>query len=424
MQKPSGTTLCRQSHYSLSTSPATSSANLFLSARRLTTLRTTTTAASNSPCSQTSSILAKKYGITMLRHFSHMFLHNITHDSSTVEDAAVVLELQSGPAFSSKQKQARHTPGNSQGLLLAGTHRVKVDKPQRTMSTGTLRGRKKRQPKAETKEASAADDAVALIPKQVTQRAKQLGKLMSQQQPKLAQDKLETKYSAQIRQKLKKRFQAIVQEAASSAHWKANPAGFLVCLQDIELLFHQLFAPLSSERPPHYCCSVAATTLSVSQCIDRILPVVLTQQGNAGNMVVVAEFLQDMMGMAGSQMFRCFVQEPSVLYLDVYSSLLPLQDLFQTLHWDPADYNQIISRSVSHPLQSPNGGWEACRHLLSLCLVRRKTTCASKARLALLALYFNYCSLSCTPSCNPLLGVSLPTFSARLPAASSCASQL
>ena len=90
---------------------------------------------------------------------------------------------------------------------------------------------------------------------------------------------------------------------------------------------------------------MAATTLSVSQCIDRILPVLLTQQGNAGNMVGVAEFLEDMMGMDGSQMFRCFVQEPSVLYLDVYSSLLPLQDLFQTLHWDPADYNQIISRS-------------------------------------------------------------------------------
>ena len=348
--------LCRQSHHSFNTSPATS-AEVLLTARRfcfapLSTRRIANSAASNLPCSQTSSILAKNFGTTSLWQSSHTPSHNITQHDSNVKDAAVVVKLQNGTALSPKQKQAPHTPGDSQGL--PGTQHAKHDKPQHTASKSTPRGRKKRQPTTGTKEATATDDAVALIPKEVTQRAKQLGKLMSQQQSNRSRDKLETKYSAQIRQKLKKRFQAIVQDASSSAHWKANPAGFLACLQDIELLFHQLFAPLRSESPPDYCCSVAATTVSVSQCIDRILPVLLTQQGNAGNLVVVAEFLQDMMGMDGSQMFRCFVQEPSVLYLDVYSSLLPLQDFFQTLHWDPADYNQIVSRSVPSSLQPPS----------------------------------------------------------------------
>ena len=299
----------------------------------------------------------------MLWHACHTFSHNTTHTDLTVEDVAVVARLQSRPALSPKQKQAHHTLVNSQGLLLPGTQRFKHDQPQAAMSTDTPRGRKKRQLTTETKEATALDDAIALIPTQVTQRAKQLGKLMTQQRSKRSLDKLETKYSAQIRQKLKKRFQAIVQEAASSARWTANPAGFLEACQDIELLFRQLFAPLRSESPPDYCCSVAATTVSVSQCIDRILPVLLTQQGTARNMVGVAEFLQDMMGMDGSQMFRCFVQEPSVQYLDVYNSLLPLQDLFQTLHWDPADYNQIISRSVLHSLQPPS-----CDAILQTCV--------------------------------------------------------
>ena len=233
-------------------------------------------------------------------------------------------------------------PRNSQGVLLLGRQHAK-QQTHHAMSTGTPRGRKNRQHKVETGDA-ATDDAIALIPKEVTQRAKQLGKLMTQQRQKRSRDKLETKYSAQIRRKLKTRFHTVVGEAASGAHWKANPTGFLACLQDIELLFRQLFAPLRSESPPDYCCSVMATSASVSQCIDCILPVLLTQQGEARNMVGVAEFLQDMMGMDGSQIFRCFVQEPSVLYLDVYNSLLPVQDFFHKLHWDPAAYNQIISR--------------------------------------------------------------------------------
>lgn len=256
-----------------------------------------------------------------------MFPNNPKQEIAIARDTAVVLKWSSSVVLPAP--------------LRLGLQHAKHGQCQHAMSTAILRRTMKRRIARDTD----TDDAIALIPKEVTQRAKQLSKLMTQQRPKRSQDKLETKYSAQIRRKLKTRFQGTVQDAASSAHWKANPAGFLACLKDIELLFRQLFAPLRSESPPDYCCSVAATTLSVSQCIDRILPVLLTQQGGARNMVGVAEFLQDMMGMDGSQMFRCFVQEPSVLYLDVYSSLLPLQDLFHTLHWDPADYNRIISRS-------------------------------------------------------------------------------
>lgn len=276
-------------------------------------------------------------------------MHTVSTDTTqeTKQHIAVPQKLLKCLWHPATRQQVHHIHSNTQGLLLS-THNAK-HWSQRAVSTAPRRRTTKPQQKVET-EAKRTKGALALIPKAVALRAKQLGKLMTQHRRRKSRDKLETQYSAQIRQKLKARFHAVVKEAASGPYWKANPTGFLACLQDVELLFRQLFAPLRPEIPPEFCCSVAATSASVSQCIERILPVLLQPQqghGVARNMVGVAEFLQDMMGMDGSQMFRCFVQEPSVLYLDVYQTLMPLQDYFQTLHWDPADYNKIMSRSVS-----------------------------------------------------------------------------
>jgi hypothetical protein len=58
--------------------------------------------------------------------------------------------------------------------------------------------------------------------------------------------------------------------------------------------------------------------------------------------VGVAEFLQDIMGMDGQQVFKCFHEEPSVLYLDVYNDLMPMQGFFDALDWQPAHYVQMI----------------------------------------------------------------------------------
>lgn len=199
--------------------------------------------------------------------------------------------------------------------------------------------------KRQRKQNTVPTEAGALIPKEVQRRSQQLGKLMAQQRHKPSCDKLEAKHSAKMKRKLQDRFRAVVSDAASMPHWETNPEGFLACLQDIERLFRQLFAPLPSESPPDHCCSVDATSATVSQCIDRILPVLLQPElAPAHNMTGVAEFLKDVMGMTGSQVFRCFIEEPSLLYMDVYSSLMPLQDFFQNLHWEPANYNQIISR--------------------------------------------------------------------------------
>ena len=58
--------------------------------------------------------------------------------------------------------------------------------------------------------------------------------------------------------------------------------------------------------------------------------------------VGVAEFLQDIMGMDGQQVFKCFQEEPSVLYLDVYNDLMPMQGFFDALDWQPEHYVQMI----------------------------------------------------------------------------------
>ena len=313
------------------------------------TRNTANCSASKLVSSQIGSIFAKNDAIANLWPSVHTVSTDITHEAKQ----HILQKLPKCSWHPATRQQVHHIHSNIQGLLLC--KQPAKHQSQRAVSTGTPRGTTKRQQKVETG-AEGTRDALALIPRVALLRANHLSKLMTQHRKRLSNDKLETKYSAQIRQKLKARFRAVVQEAAAMPHWKANPAGFLACLQDVELLFRQLFAPLRSESPPEFCCAVAATSACVSQCIERILPVLLqpqAQQGHGGarNMVGVAEFLHDMMGMDGSQMFRCFVQEPSVLYLDVYHSLLPLQDYFQTLHWDPAEYNKIMSRSV--PTLSP-----------------------------------------------------------------------
>jgi len=58
--------------------------------------------------------------------------------------------------------------------------------------------------------------------------------------------------------------------------------------------------------------------------------------------VGVAEFLQDIMGMDGQQVFKCFQEEPSVLYLDVYNDLMPMQGFFDALDWQPEHYVSMI----------------------------------------------------------------------------------
>lgn len=58
----------------------------------------------------------------------------------------------------------------------------------------------------------------------------------------------------------------------------------------------------------------------------------------------VTEFLYEMLQLSGKAVFHCMCQEPAILYLDVYSDLLPMQEYLDSLRWDPADYKHIIVR--------------------------------------------------------------------------------
>ena len=180
------------------------------------------------------------------------------------------------------------------------------------------------------------------MPESIEATAAQLNKLVAQR-PGNRRSTSKTQLSKAAVAQLQERLYNILQHAASQVHWRDNTPGFLACLEDVRLLFQQIFSPADSRQKPEHCCSVEPTAVTVNQCLDSILPVLLLpQQAPAHNMVSVAEFLQDMMGMTGTQAFECFVEEPSVLYLDVYTDLLPLQDFFDALNWATADYREIV----------------------------------------------------------------------------------
>ena len=267
-------------------------------------------------------------------------VHTASDNSSeaSTQQVALLLRLLSSARSLSNPHSAVRRPSTSQQLLL---HTQQHSEPLQQAKPGHGTPQNGKEPKRKAKTSAA----VELIPKTVDQRARHLGKLMTQQQKKPARDKLQAKYSPQLKKRLQERFRAVLLEAASMPLWESNPSGFLACLQEVEVLFQQLFDPLPSEQPPEHCCSVEATSANVSQCIDRILPLLLQpRQAPAHDILGVAEFLRDVMCMDGPQVFNCFAEEPAVLYLDVYESLLPLHDFFQNLQWQPEDYNPIISR--------------------------------------------------------------------------------
>ena len=205
----------------------------------------------------------------------------------------------------------------------------------------------RRQQKSRTKSSTIAAEQ---IPGGIHATAKQVVKLVDKPKKRAsalvpAKRSAKRQISTQAMAQLQARLCTILEEAAARPHWQSNAPGFLACLDDVKLLFQQIFSPANPKQKPEHCCSVEPTAVTLGQCLDNILPVVLLpQQAPAQNMVGVAEFLQDIMGMDGAQVFKCFHEEPSVLYLDVYNDLMPLQDFFDTLKWEPADYAPIIVR--------------------------------------------------------------------------------
>lgn len=187
-----------------------------------------------------------------------------------------------------------------------------------------------------------------IIPKRISATTKQLNKLVAKPRKRSpAVGPAVPRISKEVMTQLQARLYNILQHAASQPHWQDDTPGFLACLEDVKLLFQQIFAAADPKQRPEHCCAVEPTLVSLNQCLDSILPVLLLpKQAPAQNMVGVAEFLQDIMGMDGQQVFKCFREEPSVLYLDVYNDLMPVQGLFDALDWQPEHY---VSMIVKHP---------------------------------------------------------------------------
>lgn len=244
--------------------------------------------------------------------------------------------------------------------LLQGPHQHAKNQPQLVASRTHSHAHVQRLQETENQTSTAA---ASHIPGAIGAAAEQLGTmLITPNKTSVARTKLKTKVikpkqssvahaqrelSAQVVAQLQNRLHSILEDAASRPHWQADTHGFLACLNEVKLVFQQIFSPANPQQKPEHCCSVKPTADTLGQCLDSIMPMLLLpQQAPAQNTAQVAEFLQDIMGMNGAQVFQCFVEEPSVLYLDVYSDLMPLQDYFQTLYWTPADYLHII---VKHP---------------------------------------------------------------------------
>ena len=153
-----------------------------------------------------------------------------------------------------------------------------------------------------------------------------------------------------VKIKLHQQLCNILAEAQAQPHWSSNPTGFRACLDNVELLFRRLFFPTEDleQQPPAKSTAVQPTQDNVSHCINTVLPVLLLpKQSPALNITEVAEFLQDMLQMSGKAVFHCLCQEPAILYLDLYTDLLPMHEYLHSLHWDPAVYRHIIVRSAA-----------------------------------------------------------------------------
>lgn len=166
--------------------------------------------------------------------------------------------------------------------------------------------------------------------------------------------------------KLHEQLRNILAEAEAQPHWHDNPEGFHACLDDVEFLFRKLFSPAPAPAPAlataggsrHSAaesCAVRPTQDNLDKCINAILPVLLMpKQSPALSISEVAEFLHDMLQMSSKAVFHCVCEMPAILYLDVYSNLLPMYEYLDGLQWDPAIYKHIIVRSARihclHPL--------------------------------------------------------------------------
>lgn len=69
---------------------------------------------------------------------------------------------------------------------------------------------------------------------------------------------------------------AVLAEAQAQPHWNSNPEGFYTCLDNVELLFRQLF--FKSPETDATSLTIQPTHDNLSQCINTILPVLLIPQ--------------------------------------------------------------------------------------------------------------------------------------------------
>lgn len=80
---------------------------------------------------------------------------------------------------------------------------------------------------------------------------------------------------------------AVLAEAQAQPHWKSNPDGFHSCLDNVELLFRQVFSP--AVGPDAAGWAVDPSHANLSQCINTILPVLLIpQQSPAPNIAGIS----------------------------------------------------------------------------------------------------------------------------------------
>ena len=125
------------------------------------------------------------------------------------------------------------------------------------------------------------------VPSSIATTTKQLNKLVARPRKRSsAAGPALPQISKEVMTQLQERLYNILQHAASQPHWQDNTPGFLACLEDVKLLFQQIFAAADPEQRPEHCCAVEPTPVTLNQCLDGILPVLLLpKQAPAQNMV-------------------------------------------------------------------------------------------------------------------------------------------
>ena len=221
---------------------------------------------------EAATVAVSAHGAAVLRRSLHT-----ARDTGDRQQAAQLLA-----AFTARRRDAKFTLLHE---LVNGQHQHPDNAPT-TAVQHLLSTQQQQQQQQQQVQSHPRPGRPRHIPKSITATTKQLNKLVAKPRKGSPAGPALPQISKEVMTQLQARLYNILQHAASQPHWQDETRGFLACLDDVKLLFQQIFAAADPEERPKHCCAVEPTVVTLNQCLDSILPVLLLpKQAPAQNMV-------------------------------------------------------------------------------------------------------------------------------------------